>query len=689
MARKARNARRKARQRPIGKIRLTRRGYGSVSTPEGDFFILPSRLNGAMDGDTVEVARLRTERRPPAQGQAQGGSARSGSQSAQSNQDGRDPLGAVVRVIERNHQTIIGQLIERDGLRVVRPIDERIPYDIFIDIRAVSKPAKDGDIVVVRLTTWPSRVESAGGFIEEVVGESSEAAIDIEIICRKHRIRTVFSADALEQASNLSFASGLSGNSRSFADGCSDLGIPDILHRRDLTDLLTFTIDPADARDFDDALSAEYLNGQLILGVHIADVSAYVQLDSALDIEARTRGTSVYLPDRVIPMLPEQLSNELCSLAAGVNRLSMSIMMTMNSDASVQEVQMFPSIICSKARLNYDQVDAFIGGAKPDTPTKTLISSEVGERLVVLDRLARKLKARRIARGAIDFESTEAKVNLDDEGRPIDVTLRTTTSATSLVEEAMILANEQVAQYMLADRSPMIYRVHEEPLPFALEEAANMLTELKMLKPQQSLSSSAAIHKVLEESIGRPEHRLISSVLLRAMKRARYSAHYTGHFGLASKAYCHFTSPIRRYPDLLVHHLLKLKLAGQTVAPALAANLQALSDQSSACEDAAEAATREATNLKLVEYMSSFVGQTFKVMIVSATELGLFITEDKTTVEGLIPKDNLPVSMFFEASGYRYTNASGSRSLAVGQIVSARLTETNISRGWLNFEPIW
>jgi ribonuclease R len=653
MPRQSSKARRnKARQRRAGHVRLTRDGYAFVNTPDGEFFIPPNRLNGAMEGDHVQVAQVRDRRR-------------------NSGQSDNSLSGAVTRILWRNHQTVVGELIESDGLRVVRPLDSKNPYDVFIDIREVSKAAKAGDIVVVRLTTWPSRIEAASGYIEEVIGEAGAMAAQSEIICRKHGIRTVFSDEVHRAASMLKPADALG-------------SYPKLL-RQDLTELVTFTIDPNDAHDFDDALSLEYIDGRIMMGVHIADVSAFVALGNVIDVEARERSTSVYLPDRVVPMLPEQLSNELCSLKPDEDRFAMTVMIELDADGVVLGREFYPSVIRSVARLDYDQVDAFLKAT--DDSTRTSITHEVGERIKALNRIAVKLKARRIARGAIDFDSEEAKLVLDDSGKPLEIVLRKTTPATSLVEEAMILANEQVASFMMADSYPMIYRVHDEPLAVALEEAASMLIELGLLPASTVLNTPGDIQKALTIRQGRPEHVLISNTLLRAMQRAVYSSAFTGHYGLASSAYCHFTSPIRRYPDLMVHHLLKQKLSKRKPAASLAAELSAIADGASSGERAAEAATREASNQKMVEYMSDYVGESFDVLIIGASGLGLFVRELKTTAEGMIPKENIARSMYYDEESYCYTDPNAKQALIVGQMLRAELTNADVIKGWLDFKP--
>ncbi|MDR0308932.1 MAG: RNB domain-containing ribonuclease, partial [Coriobacteriales bacterium] len=322
MAHSQNKTRRKPRQFGIGRIRVTYHGYAFVSTSEGDFFVTRGRLNGAMNGDLVEVHRLRSvEQRQYANNKHN-----------QNNSCGEAPgrrrehLGAVKRILERSHQSLIGVLSERDGLRVVRPVDRRIQYDIFIDSRKPSIQADDGDLVSVCLTVWPSRLEAAVGYIEEVLGAADQPGMDVETIIRSYDIRNEFPAAVLEEA-----------------EAATLLGA-----ESDLRDMLVFTIDPEDARDFDDALSVDYIDGRLWLGVHIADVSAYVPPGSALDAEAFRRATSVYLPDRVIPMLPSKLSDDICSLKPGVDRKACSVMMQMGSDGHVNEVHFHESLIRSR-----------------------------------------------------------------------------------------------------------------------------------------------------------------------------------------------------------------------------------------------------------------------------------------------------------------------------------------------------
>jgi ribonuclease R len=660
-------------------VKLTRYGYGFVQTPDGQYFVLPSGVHGAMDGDLVEIVRLRSQEQrgrnaaAKASGGGQGGgqgasgAGSSGNRGGASNRGGwsdsggmsslseknRESLGAVRRVIDRAQQTVIGTLIEKDGLRVVRPQDERISFDIFIDPYAVSKSAQDGDVVVVRLTTYPTKYESAAGYIEDVLGAADDRGVDFEVILRLNNIRTVFPAAALEEARALADGHALA-DAHALAAGQA---LP-TLARRDLRDTLIFTIDPPDAKDFDDALSADYVDGRLVLGVHIADVSAYVPWDSSLDVEARARATSVYLPDRVVPMLPPELSDELCSLKAHEDRLAFTVRMEMNNDGSVAAVEFFPSLIRSAARLTYDQVDAYLSAAEASDSVD--ISEPIRERLSILDKLARKLHRRRLARGAIDFAGAEAKVTLDEEGHPIAVRLRQSTAATSLVEEAMILANEQVAAYMLKLKAPMVYRIHEDPIPKSLKEATHLLG---ILAP----TDSAGVQALLDAHHGQADYPVVSMLMLRAMQRARYAPHFTLHFGMASPAYCHFTSPIRRYPDLLVHQLLKWRLANQRPPKALFNQLETLCVHLSECERAAEAATSQATRLKLVEYLGERSGELFDCLVIGINVHGLVLREVSTTATGFLKKESLPVGMIYETDERRFADPDDGRHIRLGQ----------------------
>ncbi|MDR1713810.1 MAG: VacB/RNase II family 3'-5' exoribonuclease [Coriobacteriales bacterium] len=703
MSRRHKKARRKPRHLSAGVISIAVKGYGFVDTPEGEYFVLRGHLRGAMDGDVVEVQRLRKleaqrrqyMQRPSAQQLRYG-----------SGEGDRELLGSVTRVLERAHSTVVGTMHFANGLGVVVPHDERIQYDIFLDRRAEGLIAKDGDVVVVRLTAYPGRIQSAQGYIEEILGRQDEQGMGIEVIIRQHALETQFSAAALAEAEQAA------------APTAPAQAAAGALPRRDLRQRCIFTVDPEDARDFDDALSLDYVDGQLRLGVHIADVSAYVPWDSAIDMDARRRATSVYLPDRVLPMLPPRLSDELCSLRPGEDKLAFTVDMLLAKDGSVLSSEFYPSLICSRARLTYDEaLEIITGGSSIEPPC----AAEVAERLCNLDRLATRLEQRRRQRGAIDFAGVEAKVLLDADGAPVEVRLRSKTRATALVEEAMILANEQVAAWMLQQEAAMVFRVHDHPAPGALEELLPTLQEFGYCR-QGPPTNSHEIQQLLDESAGRPEHYLISSLLLRAMKRACYAPKFSTHFGLASTAYCHFTSPIRRYPDLMVHRLLKEALgksqmeAGALSEPQVQPGSQArpgpaklakskpskqpkppawlsstqgqldwICQHSSNMEREAERAAFEATALKLVEYLAPRIGEHFTGIITGVNTYGLYVREDSTTADGFVAAASLPGDFEYEMARQRYRDPTSGQAFRLGQPVDVILKDIDNSRHQLLF----
>ncbi|MDR3052523.1 MAG: ribonuclease R [Coriobacteriales bacterium] len=655
----------------VGIIHIARKGYGFVDTPEGEYFVLRGYIRGAMDGDLVEVVRLRRledRRRQQIR--------RAGTQHLHpgAGDGGREMLGGVRRVLERAHQTVVGTLHLNDGLGVVTPVDEHLPYHVFLDRRAVGAPAQEGDVVVVRLTTYPSKIEAAQGYIEEVVGHADQKGMDIEVIIRKHGLETLFSAAALEEAEVLAEAAPAHKEAE----------------RRDLRERLIFTIDPTDARDFDDALSVDFIEGQLRLGVHIADVSAFVQWGSALDLEARRRATSVYLPDRVIPMLPSQISDNLCSLRPNEDRLAFTVDMIMRSDGSVQSAELYPSLIHSAARLTYDEAqDILDAGHVPTSlqretrlePERLL---ELSLRLLALNKLSKKLTRRRLARGAIEFEGVEAKVSLDEQGVPTGVRLRSKTEATSLVEEAMILANETVAAHMLKRGAPMVFRIHDEPFQAALDELLPTLQEFGYAA-QRAPQTSPEIQRILDASAGKPEHALISTLLLRAMKRAKYAPVYTTHFGLASSAYTHFTSPIRRYPDLMVHRLLKYQLAAEEVPASISSQLAWICEHSSNNEREAEHTENDAIALKLAEFLAPRVGERFEGIVTGLNSYGFYVRENSTTAEGFVERSSFEQPLDYDQAHQRYIDADTGTAYRLGQLVKLVLKDVDLSKSSIQF----
>lgn len=613
------NTRRTPRANPRGILELCGAGYGFVQTAEGEFYIPASKTADAFDGDLVEVVR-------------------SGSSSHASRKEsvrsGERPAARVVRVLSRAHEFVVGRYEVAEPFGVVVPEDPRIRHDVFT-LRREAPHVRDGDIVRVRMTEYPTRHAPAQGVVEEVLGHEGDAGIDVELIVARHKLETRFSAASLEQANAIEHdAEGALSDSR----------------YRDLTGRTVFTIDPDDAKDFDDALSVERLtDGSVLLGVHIADVSHYVPWATPIDLQARRRATSVYLVDRVIAMLPEKLSNDVCSLRPGVLRRALSVDMAIDASGRVRRVEIYPSVIRSRARLTYGQaqecLDALAAG-DGDAAARALASAsgaeafDIAARIGELHAVARSLHALRVARGGMDFESVEAKVRLDGEGRPVGVDLRTKTDATALVEEAMIAANEAVARFLRDSKTACIYRVHEAP------EAADM-AQLKPILQEfgydrhvslSALSSAdpKAIQRVLKYAHGRKEEFLVSSLLVRSMKRAVYRDACERHFGLASDAYAHFTSPIRRYPDLMVHRLVKTALFGRTQeTSAIEHALASIAEHASDAERTADEAARESQELKLYELLSQHTGERAEGMISGVAASGFFVRLENTA-EGFV-----------------------------------------------------
>lgn len=623
-----RSARRTARILPQGVLKMSGAGYGFVQTSEGEFFIPASKTADAFDGDVVEVARIHENDSEPGF---------------------EDRLRArVVRVVGRAHETVVGRYEIAEPFGVVVPEDPRIKHDIFT-LRRDAPHVQDGDIVRVRMTSYPSKREPAQGIVEEVLGHEGEPGADVDLIIARHKLATTFSAESLAEVADARVDS-----MQALASG----------RYADFTQKLVFTIDPDDAKDFDDAVGIrsvslagaatleaaeaaasdencadEGLKRYYALGVHIADVSQYVPWNSHVDLEARERATSVYLVDRVLPMLPEKLSNDVCSLRPNEERRAMSVEMLIDESGEVRDVRIIPSVICSKARLTYGMAQASLEArrAGDDAAAEAAVqlaagryAREVADAIVVLDEVAHALHANRVRRGGMDFESEEAKVRLAADGTPVGVAIRRKTDATALVEEAMIAANEAVARFLRDAGIASIYRVHEKPASGDLAELVPILQEFGYDKHVSLAHFRAgdpfAIQRVLDFARGRSEEFLVSSLVVRAMRRAVYSDSCEGHFGLASQAYAHFTSPIRRYPDLMVHRMVKVALFGRTgETSGLESAMARIADHSSTAERTAEEAARESQELKLYELLGQRVGEEADGIISGVMAQGFFV----------------------------------------------------------------
>ena len=660
MPRSKNHTRRVARSRPRGIMQLNPEGYGFVRTSEGEFFVPHVKLGGAFDGDLVEVAPLPANASKGRSHEGFGGG-----------RYGHKPAARVVSVIERAHEVVVGRFEAAEPFGVVVPLDPHIPHDIFTQL-SEAPDVEDGAIVRVRIAQFPSRNSAATGHIEEVLEHVDGLDEGVDAVVARHKFETAFSDAALAEARGASID-----EVGALASGY-----------RDLRERFVFTIDPDDARDFDDALSIEQVEGQDRLlwriGVHIADVSHYVEWGSALDLAARRRGTSVYLVDRVIPMIPEELSCGLCSLAPGEVRRSMTVDLYVNERAQLARYEIYPALICSNARLTYGEALEMLegecepaaseGGKHAQGQRETLIQPHLRQ----LSRLASLRHAQRERKGGIDFDRPEARVRLDEAGRPQGVELRRKNAATSLVEEMMIWANEVVAEHLSRAKFPCVYRVHEAPDLEGLAQLVPIFEEFPWFGKIDPVGfftgSQHALQQAVSASRGRAEGELVSSLVLRSMKRAVYREKNCGHYGLASATYCHFTSPIRRYPDLMVHRMLKAELFGRPERfDQMTTNLGWICEHSSGMEREADDAQRESEDLKLAEYLQRFVGQSFSAIVSGVSQGGLYARLENTA-EGFIPVRTLGDDYFsFDAARYTLTGEETGARYRLGQRIAVVL----------------
>lgn len=672
---KVKRARRSARLL-TGILHIIRPQVGSVITPEGTFTLTRHGIREGMDGDEVQVSLTMAK--------------------------GREPRATVRSVLTRATSTFLGRYEVADPLGVVVPLNARIQRDFFV-LPEDSSPARcgvsHGDIVVARIMEYPTRTSAAVVTLERRVGSSNELDMNVESVIASFGLTTEFSQSSLTEASFLSLDI-----NKELADDAS---------RIDLREALCVTIDPSDAKDFDDAVGARLLSdGGYELDVHIADVSRYVSWGSSIDLEARARTCSAYLVDRVLPMLPERLCNDLCSLRPHEDRLTVSVRMRLNAEGVICSVQAMNAVIRSAARLSYEQVDALLEGKmSQDSPVMgdTTQQSSLVRMLETLDEIRAKRQKIRYKRGAIDFETVETRMLLDVEGHPTGVSVRRRTRATNLIEEAMLLANESVAK-MLADKDiKTAYRVHESPSPEALRAGLSVLVAIGALETGEAAriatGDSCAICGALEKSRGTGYARVVNAVLLRAQKRAIYLPVNQGHYALGVSAYCHFTSPIRRYSDILVHRALKSLLAGEKpvvkgtrVGQAKSGGKsrleqeRALPQLCATCserERVADAAARTSQKIKMAEFYQSRIGEEVWGTIDGVERFGLFVTLDATYAEGLlhvkdlgqewIRYDEEQLMLIGEATGKRWR---------MGDRIKVRVSAVIIERGQIDFLPV-
>ncbi len=616
-----------------GKISLTRSGDGFVrpDSPGEDVFIASVNLATAMDGDHV-VARI--ESRPKR----------------------RNPAGRVIKILERAHNTVVGTLHHGRRFAYVVPLDRRVSRDLLIG-DSDQRGAKDGDVVVARYISYGEGTVGPAGAVETVLGRLSEPGVDILALAHSFGLAIDFPADVL-------FAAEEATREAQRFPGAE---------RIDRTDLMVMTIDPADAKDHDDALSIARADGDRYeVGVHIADVAHYIVENGPIDLEARARGTSVYLVDRTIPMLPEQLSGDACSLRSGVDRFALSLFVTLDEMGRPVAHRLERTTIRSRHRLSYEQVQAVLDGNSSIDPATDSV-------LRTLDDVARLVRVRRFEGGALDLDLPEAKVLLDAEGYPLDIQRVERLASHRLVEDFMILANEVIARECEARGLPVLYRVHEPPTRQRAEELGEFLARFGLKIPRKRALRPSDLQGLLKAVAGRREQHLINTVVLRSMKRARYAAENLGHFGLGSGAYLHFTSPIRRYPDLVVHRaLVRSIIEGREPREWAEGELDGLAERTSEREKAATDAERESVALKKVEFMERHLGDEFDGRVTGVQAFGFFVTLDAYFVDGLVHVNSLRDDFYrFQEGEYALIGDNGRRRYRLGDRVRVQVTRVD------------
>ena len=636
----------------VGRLSMSPKGFGFIipdvreNEEETDVFVPGAALATAMHGDRV-VARVTPSETP-----------------------GRAREGEIIRILVRANTHIVGTFERSKAFGFVTPDSTKIGRDIFV-LKKDFGGAKTGSKVVVEITKWPEARRSAEGRVIEVLGKTGDPGVDVLAVMRAYDLDENFPSDVAAAAAQ-----------------CPENPLPEeYAGRRDRRDFPIVTIDGEDTKDIDDGIYAYERDGEFFLGVYIADVSHYVRAGEPLDVEAARRGTSVYLVDRVIPMLPKELSNGICSLNEGVDRLSMACEMQIGADGEVKSYEIVPCVIHVARRLTYTLVNKVLAGEEPFVSD----NEDIHPMLETLRRLREVLRGKRHRRGSIDFELPEIKVKLDAAGHPIALERRTGSIGESIIEECMLAANETVARHMELKEEPFVYRVHEAPVSEKIERFQSLLAALglRLNIDEDGKVRSRDIQQVLDRVKGAPEERIIGAVALRSMQQARYATASLGHFGLAARYYTHFTSPIRRYPDLLVHRLLRETFATGHI-PAekrerLRTVLSEAAEHSSARERIAVEAERETTDMKKIEYMAQFVGETFEGVISGVTAFGIFV-ELENGVEGLVHVSTMvndyysyveeQYAMVGERTGARYR---------LGDAVTIIITRADVQARTLDF----
>jgi ribonuclease R/exosome complex exonuclease DIS3/RRP44 len=601
----------------------------------------------------------------------------------QGNGNGRSIEGEVIEIVERFRTEFVGVIQLSQKYAFFIPDSNRIPVDFFIPLNKING-ALDGQKVVAKLTDWKEDAKNPNGKIVRVIGYAGEHETEIHSILEEYGLPYDFPEDVLAEANAIS----------------TEISQNDIDDRRDMRDVLTFTIDPHDAKDFDDALSVEWVNGELFVGVHIADVSHYMRPDTELDREAYGRGTSVYLVDRCVPMLPENLSNGLCSLRPHEDKLCFSVVFKIDHNGHVLDEWFGRTVINSDHRFTYEEAQHIIESAKKtDFPIEIdnhlsglgsvedkVLVNELGKAILNLDKIAKKMRKTRLQKGSISFDKHEVRFKLDENNKPVDIIFKVGKDSNKLIEEYMLLANRHVAQYVNSRQYPMVNRAHEKPNEEKLEQLKTFISQfgydIKIDTPEETTKT---LNKLLLDVRGTAEEEMISNLVVRTMQKANYMTKNIGHYGLGFKNYSHFTSPIRRYPDVMVHRLLALYLDGK---PKTLPNLNKLDAKCKHLSDReVKSAKAERDSIKYMQcvYMSDNIGKVYKGMVTSVTDYGLFVTIEENGCDGLIRLTDIGGDTFIaDVENYRVKGYNTGSYIRLGDEVMVVVKSVDIEKKNIN-----
>lgn len=625
-----------------GKVDMTQRGaaYVVVEDADSDIYIHQKNTKNALHGDIVKVNIL--------------------------SKNGRDkPEGEIVEVVKRAKTSFVGIIQKSKNFAFLAVEDARMPVDIFITNENL-KGAKDGDKAVARITEWPDNKKNPFGIVVDVLGRPGDNDTEMHAILAEYGLPYAFPPKVEKEAQNLPV----------------EITAQEIKKRRDFRAVTTFTIDPVDAKDFDDALSLQKLeNGNWEIGIHIADVSYYIQKDSILDKEAYQRATSIYLVDRVVPMLPEMLSNGVCSLRPQETKLCFSAVFELNEDAKVLSEWFGRTVIFSDRRFSYEE-------AQERIETK---QGDFVDEILILDALAKKLRKERFKSGAISFDRLEVKFNIDENGKPLGVFFKESKDANKLIEEFMLLANKKVAEFVGKPANkketpkPFVYRIHDEPNQEKLQTLSTFVKKFGYNLATATNEVATSINTLLEDVKGKPEENMIEQLTIRTMAKAIYSTKNIGHYGLSFSHYSHFTSPIRRYPDVMVHRLLQHYLDGGSAVSQTA--LEEQCKHSSDMEMLASEAERKSIKYKQVEFLEDKIGQVFEGIISGVSEWGIYVEIIENMCEGMVRMQDIDGDYyFFDKENYCAKGRKTGHQFKMGDEVMIKVKRADLIKKQLDFE---